>query len=289
MARAMALSELLDGDLRPEMDDLDPTIEEGLRRLAASGAPPDGILEEDLQALALASLHVARGGDPDVRGFLESRLEEAGSGEGRLRRRWAAALRFGGEARRQRGAPTEALAFFRKAVEITPDDPLALVDLASALSALGDAQGALAWYRRSLELDPAQPVAWVNLGLGLEALGRAEEAEEAYGRAAELNPWEALAHLNLGNLRLREEDYERAIPHYRAAVRSDPALARARLYLAISYVNTGAPERALEELRAAAEFAPEDPEIRRLLRELTEALARPDGRARPDRTPGRPK
>ncbi len=249
--------------------------------LAATAAPNTPV-RDATAAAALAGL--ARDPDVDVRAIAGAALHavyDEGPAVGApdaLRARWAGALsQWGAAVARSRG-PEAALPFLRKARAVRPADPEALIGLAAGLSALGEHRQAVQAYQEALRHEPDHPVALVNLGLGLESLGREAEAEAAYQRAVQARPREALPHFNLGNVRFRRGDLPGAAAAYRTAVEADPGLARAHFYLAVVLINTGSPEAALPALYNAAEFAPEDEEIRQLLRQLEAALRGPFSR-----------
>ena len=237
--------------------------------LAALAGDPD----VDVQAAALAALHVTRGGREDVRALLDGARRESPDPD-RLARRWAAALTQWGFVAERVGGGTGQLPFLRRAQEVLPRAPETLVALAAGLAGAGEWEESVQVYLEALRQDPGDPVALVNLGLGLEVLGRVDEAEGVYARAVQVRPTEAVAHLNLGNMRFRRGDLEGAIESYRSAVSFDPGLSRARFYLAVSLVNSGRAEEALPQLYEALEFAPDDPEILEVLRQVEAALNR---------------
>ncbi len=93
-----------------------------------------------------------------------------------------------GQSLRDRGDLRGALAQFRRATELVPDDPRYLAHLAGAAAALGlgeEALGAIEWARR---MEPRDPEVWLGLGSALDRLGRSTEALEALDRAAVLAP-----------------------------------------------------------------------------------------------------
>lgn len=59
---------------------------------------------------------------------------------------------------------------------------------------------AIAGYRRALELDPALAIAWNALAVALERRGELDEAIEAAERLVELEPEDALSHTSLSRL-----------------------------------------------------------------------------------------
>ncbi|MXX56488.1 MAG: tetratricopeptide repeat protein, partial [Gemmatimonadetes bacterium] len=237
------------------------------RALAAMAEDGD----EDVRAVAAATLHATRGGHPDVRALLD-RMPRAEADPSRLRARWAAALSQWAAAAERTSGPEAGLHFLRRAQEVLPDAPETLVALGSGLTGVGATEEAVQTYLEALRRQPDDPVALVNLGLGLETLGREAEAEAVYERATVVRPTEALAHLNLGNARFRRGDLEGAILAYRAAIRNDFGLSRAHFYLAVALVNSGRPEEALPSLYDGLEFAPGDEEILEVIRQVRAML-----------------
>ena len=74
---------------------------------------------------------------------------------------------------------------------------------------LGKLDEAIACYRRALELKPDYATAHYNLGSGWEQSGDFQAQEDSYRAALRHNPHFALAHYNLAELlrgRLPEED-----------------------------------------------------------------------------------
>ena len=72
--------------------------------------------------------------------------------------------------------------------------------MGSVLDQQGDLTAALASGERALELSPDQPDVLTNLAITLRALGRLEFAEAMARRATRLRPEMASLHANLGNL-----------------------------------------------------------------------------------------
>ena len=63
------------------------------------------------------------------------------------------------------GRFAEAAEAFRQMVAADPEEPIAHMDLGTALLQLGDVSGALARYQESLRLSPGNPRLHYNLGL----------------------------------------------------------------------------------------------------------------------------
>ena len=268
LAQMAGLALLFEKHLQPNMPELEAAIIDSLKALADHD-------DLDLQALALASLHLAQGEEQALRAFLAERLENLGSSEGALRRRWAVALAFLGDTFRNQGESGKAILCYQKALEIEPDEPTILLSLGVANRDAGNNDRALTHFLKSLELEPSQPLVYVNLGLALEGQSDPAGALAAYRRALEINPSEPLAHFNMGNLFLRDNRNQEAIAAYEQTVKLDPGLARAGYYLARAYILVGEYRKALAAVQQSLQFQPENPGAHQMLRDLQRALANP--------------
>lgn len=85
------------------------------------------------------------------------------------------------------GRPEQALACFKKALELEPRDARAASNMALSLSALRRHEEALEWAQRALERDPKELSAWLNKAAALAGLGRHEEAVKVLDEAAKLD------------------------------------------------------------------------------------------------------
>jgi tetratricopeptide (TPR) repeat protein len=90
---------------------------------------------------------------------------------------------------RQSGNYGEAEKWYRKAVELDPDNVGTQVFLGALLAQKGDLAGAEAVYREATRrANGAVDEAWLNLGLVLRAQERYEEALACFEKALELTP-----------------------------------------------------------------------------------------------------
>ncbi|MGH7568555.1 MAG: tetratricopeptide repeat protein [Gemmatimonadales bacterium] len=265
MAQFAGLAEFLERFLGPDLPALEADAVARLERLAGSD-------DLDVRALALASLHLARGEVPAVRRFLASRLAGLGADDAAVRQRWVIALGYVADTRRGRSEFPAAIATYRKALEVLPDDPRLLFNLGLAQAGAGDPAGAVAQYGRSVARDPMQPLVHLNWGIALKEQGDTAGAMAQFRRALELNPREPLAHFNLGNVFLARNQPAAAIPFYREAVALDPALAPGYFYLARCYILAGDYARALAAVRRGLEFDRENAEAQEMLVRLERAV-----------------
>jgi tetratricopeptide (TPR) repeat protein len=118
---------------------------------------------------------------------------------------------------------TEAIAHFRKALELKPDYDLALINMANAYRALGRDEEALAGYEHYLRVDPKN--AWVQY--------------------------------QAGEIHLDRGDIDRASEYFRQALATDPKVAPARVALGVVAFTRGDAAMAEREIRAALETKPD--------------------------------
>jgi tetratricopeptide (TPR) repeat protein len=156
--------------------------------------------------------------------------------------------RQGFEFQRQ-GKQDEAIASWRAAIRLKPDDAQAHYNLGLALGASGDLKGAIAAYRAAIRLRPDYADAHWFLGLDLAASGDLPGAIAEYRTAIRLKPDLAQAHYNLGLALDWSGDKPGAIAAYRAAIRLRPDYADAHCYLGLALLNRGSYGKALDELR----------------------------------------
>ena len=251
----------LDHHLDADMPELEPDIVSRLEALASHS-------DLDVRALALASLHFAQGNAPRVRAVLSRVLNDAGTSEPHLRARWSVILGYLADKRRNGGNAPEAIAVYRKALEVEPTNPQLSLNLGLAYAQIGDRASAITQYTRSIELDGRQPLALVNLGIALDDQGRPADAIARYRQALALDPRDPLANFNLANVYLKAADLSNAATYYERALAADPSIAIAHVYLARIQLQQGDQRAALHEVELALEFDPSNLEARQVRDQL---------------------
>jgi arylsulfatase A-like enzyme/Tfp pilus assembly protein PilF len=184
---------------------------------------------------------------------------------------------------RQSGDISHAVALYRQAVALAPNDADAWYNLAAALEESGNArEGAIALaeaakrdpnrpeihnirgtalaeagdlaaaeneFRATLAADPRNARACNNLGNVLRAMKRDSEAGEAYRKAIELAPRYADPLNGLGALLVAGGQAREAIPYFDSALRIAPGLYEAQLNRAIALQIAGDTKAAAAELQ----------------------------------------
>lgn len=171
-----------------------------------------------------------------------------------------------------KGWHEQAIAEFRKAIDLEPAFAPARDNLATLLADQGDLLGALEQYimavraepdyapaynylgaflaqfgpdlmlgayRRCLELDAYSVEALYNLGIALLDMGRVAEAFEPLNRALQLEPDNVQIMLEIGVALVEEGRYTEAVKQLRAVIKRDPTQIDAWTYLGRAFAGKG--------------------------------------------------
>jgi tetratricopeptide (TPR) repeat protein len=228
-------------------------------------APEDGALALRLGEVLLAD------GQPGEAAEAFRQAVGLRPGEATPRLRLATALARAGKA-------DEAVAQFEEVLAEKPDDAVRQaqlrVDYGNLLADVGRTEEALAAYRRALELDPQLAKAHYNLGLTQLSLGQGEEAKGSFREAIALQPDYPEAHTNLGVVLASQGAVDEALEHYRTAVELRPDDGGTRFNLGQGLLLAGQVEEGLTELRRGVELAPGNPSGHLLLGRALLSLGR---------------
>jgi tetratricopeptide (TPR) repeat protein len=138
-----------------------------------------------------------------------------------------------------RDQPEEAIALYRRAVEIDPDHVDAHLHLGTELVNQGSIPEGLPHLHRALALDPESASAHTQLGVALATQGNRDQAIQQYRRTLALRPRSAIAHNNLGVEMAGRGDHEQGLRHLREALEIDPDYVDALVNLGYMYAARG--------------------------------------------------
>ncbi|MCC6485991.1 MAG: tetratricopeptide repeat protein [Candidatus Hydrogenedentes bacterium] len=150
-----------------------------------------------------------------------------------------------------------SLESFERTLELAPDSPDALINVANARLARGSVDEAVLLYQHAVSLSPANVEAHYNLGVALAQKGDVEAAVSEYETAARLKPADATLHASLANGLLLLNRAAEAQAEAAEAVRLDPKYAPAQYYLGIAYHLQDQAASAEKALRAALDLNPD--------------------------------
>ena len=127
-----------------------------------------------------------------------------------------------GSALSARGKLDEAIAQFRKGLEIMPDNAAARYNLASALARKGNLAEAIAQYRKALEINPGFAGARYYLCKALLRTGDVDGAMACFAEKAAAGSDPVARWIDFGNDFRQKEDWDQAILCYRQATKINP-------------------------------------------------------------------
>jgi tetratricopeptide (TPR) repeat protein len=147
-------------------------------------------------------------------------------------------------------------------------------NLATAFQEDGRLEDAIAHYRRAIDLQPDYAPAYNNLGAALRANGQVDEAVASYQRALAIQPEYPDAHYNLANALLEKNKPEEAAEHFRVALESIPGSAGTHNNLGIALASQGKLPAAVAEFEAALQSEPDSAKTHRNLGNVLSELGR---------------
>jgi eukaryotic-like serine/threonine-protein kinase len=152
--------------------------------------------------------------------------------------------------------PAGALRFYTAGVSIRPNSPVANTYLGSVLLRQGKADEAVACFRRGMELDPKYYWPVICLGDALDQQRKYDDAVAAYRKALELNPGVPFVHHKIGDVLSRQRKFDDAIAAYRAALELNPKSGPVYLALGRTLTEQGKLDDAVAAYRKGIEFGP---------------------------------
>ncbi len=156
----------------------------------------------------------------------------------------------------------EAIAHYRRAIELSPDYAPAYNNLGTAYRAQGRLPEAIRSYERALTLNPDYQEVHYNLGNALLDSGKIDRAIDEFGRAGEAMASAVEVHNNLGIAFAAKGQLDSAIAEFREAVRIEPASVQAHRNLGDTLVSRGLIAEGIDQFRRAVELAPRDGSLR---------------------------
>lgn len=123
-----------------------------------------------------------------------------------------------------------------------------------------DFEAAVASFRRAVEIWPENGVFWYDIARTLRETGEYGEALEAIGEAIRLNPEEPQFRHARGNIKRSLKDQQGAVEEFRRALELDPKFP-AHNNLGLTYHELGELELARDVLEIGLNLTPEDTDI----------------------------
>jgi protein O-GlcNAc transferase len=150
-----------------------------------------------------------------------------------------------------------AIRLIHEAVGRDPDNPIYRANFGNVLKDAGRLSDAIAAYRRALELDPAYAEIHNNLGYVLQLNGTIDEGIDHYRKSIALRPDNYRAHYNLGNALFLTGKSQEALAALREAVRLNPGFPDAWDHLGTVLQRLGRPAEAEACFRRRVQIEPD--------------------------------
>lgn len=162
-----------------------------------------------------------------------------------------------GKALVQKGRIAEAMDEFQTALRISPNDPDAESNIGATLLQRGDPEEAVSRLRTVVEKFPRHAEAHINLGNALLQTGQSDAAVAEYKKTLQLPFDHAETHYSIASAFRRKGDVEAAIVHYRKALELRPDFSNAHNNLGNALRQQGKIKQAMNEYEAALKNDPE--------------------------------
>jgi len=139
-------------------------------------------------------------------------------------------------------ARKEALGLAKRAISLSPDDPMNLTMLGTAYAISNDQKSARTFLERAVSLDPNSAWGWSRLGWTKVYLDHADEAILHFETALSLSPIDPMNFNNyagLGSAHQLNSDYEKCIEAFEQALNENPEAIWIYRQLAPAYLEVG--------------------------------------------------
>ena len=157
----------------------------------------------------------------------------------------------------QKGQLDMAIAYSKKALEISPNSFEALNNLGNALLKAGQTEEAIASFEKAINVAPTVATSHYNLGNTLLEKGQTTEAMEQFQRALEIRPDYPEAQNNLGVVLMRLGRLDEAMVHYEKALVLNPAYAESCYNQGCIFDRQGKLEAAIKQYERAIQYKPD--------------------------------
>jgi predicted O-linked N-acetylglucosamine transferase (SPINDLY family) len=111
-----------------------------------------------------------------------------------------------------------AIDYYKKVLELSPNNPLVLSNLGSSLNAIGHNHEALSLYQKAIKVDPNAIEAWYNAANTLCDIGAYKEALTYYEQSFKLDPQFYQAYVNYGKILFELKRYSESLTYYDKAL-----------------------------------------------------------------------
>jgi tetratricopeptide (TPR) repeat protein len=160
-----------------------------------------------------------------------------------------------------RGEYDAAIANYRAALQLRPNNAEQHHNLGNAFEREGRYAEAVAELRKSVELDPEYPEGHMSLGVALDESGDIAGAAAENERALALRPTYAEAIANLAEVRIKQRNFAAAIDLLQRTLAINPQSFEAQFNLGLAYNFSNRYAEGAAAFKKAIEMAPDHPNV----------------------------
>ncbi|MDJ0908267.1 MAG: tetratricopeptide repeat protein [Woeseiaceae bacterium] len=239
-----------------------PSMRSRLQFLRGWGAVVEGDYGEAVQLLDNVSPQSAFSlnamGYAHYRNGEMDQAAEALARSAELAPNWAEPVRYQGFVAQYRADYEAALAFYRKAAGISPDNPFLQIDIGEVHALSDDTEAAMAAWRRALDIDAERSARTIaNFIRGWRTADRDELAESIYADALMRDRNSASLYVDRGDFYRMTARYDDAEEDYNEALRIDPDYESAHNALGLLYESQERYDEAAAAYGRTAELIPD--------------------------------
>jgi tetratricopeptide (TPR) repeat protein len=147
--------------------------------------------------------------------------------------------------------------YYRRALEIAPNNPKVMLAMGKALFLTGQRKEARAFFQQTIELDPKSDEAYFQMGVILQIDKNLQEAVRMFLKALALQPENENVYNNLGVALLEQKKFPEAIKYLNKALDINPENINARYNLGMSFWGQGKTHEATGQFRQVLKLKPE--------------------------------
>jgi len=155
----------------------------------------------------------------------------------------------------------EARACFERAIKLTASYPDTMSNAWNNLGLIaareGHAEQAIPFFKKALSLSPDHSIALVNLGSAYRQVKQWDDGRQTFERALALHPDNPEANYGLAMIFAQADDTDHAYEYLQRALKSRPAYPEALNNLGILYLRTHRPDQAISTFEECIRVAPE--------------------------------
>ncbi|KPK74563.1 MAG: hypothetical protein AMJ89_05980 [candidate division Zixibacteria bacterium SM23_73] len=158
---------------------------------------------------------------------------------------------------RDRRLVNEEMEEWKKAVSVVENERY-VGNLGICYAKVGRYQEAIAMFKKQIQMNPNSAKAYNNLGMALSGVGEYEESQKQYEMSIKVDPYYFKAYSNLGGLLTQMGRYQEALKALKVAIQINPNYFEAHGNLALLYNRLGKPKEVIPFFQAYLKRNPKD-------------------------------